>query len=142
MRRNILVYRLFVDINVILDVAELRTPHYPQSQEVLSIIEKKKARGFISAASYPVLFYLLKKEIGAQDALNYLRRLLKLLTVVAVGRKTLESAMEAAAVDFEDGIQLACAQACRAHYIITRDLSGYDESPIPALSPTEYLALD
>ena len=135
-----MAHKLFIDINVVLDVAGEREPHWESSQKVLSLIEKKKAAGFISAASYPTLFYLLSREIGPVDTRDFLGVLMELLSIVAVNRALLEKAMSVETDDFEDAIQMAGAKACRADFIVTRDLRGYRRSPVKVLTPSEYLA--
>ncbi len=132
--------KLFVDINVLLDVALAREPHLRSSQRVLSLIERRKAGGYISAISCATIYYLIQKGSDRKTAIAYIRNLLKLLHVVEVDRKTLEKGLELESKDFEDGIQIVCAQACQSDYIITRDASHYKNSPIPAVSPAEYLA--
>src|SRR3990167_6664388 len=132
--------KLFVDINVILDVALAREPHLKSSQRILSLMERKKIGGYISAISCATIYYLIQKGSDRKTAVAYIRNLLELLSVVEVDKKTLERGLELETKDFEDGIQIVCAQACHADYIITRDASHYKNSPIPAVSPAEYLA--
>ena len=132
--------KLFVDINVILDVALAREPHLKSSQKILSLIERKKVMGYISAISCATIYYLIQKGSDSKTAVTYIRNLLKLLSVVGVDKKALEKGLELETNDFEDGIQIVCAEACQSDYIITRDASHYKNSPIPAVSPAEYLA--
>lgn len=134
------MHKLFIDINVILDIALAREPHFKSSQKILSHIERKKAIGYISAISCATIYYLIQKESNPKRALSYTRDLLGLLSVVEVNKKTLERGFELETKDLEDGIQMACAEICQANYIITRDSMDYKDSPIPALSPAEYLA--
>ncbi|MBI4707824.1 MAG: PIN domain-containing protein [Candidatus Omnitrophica bacterium] len=134
------MHKLFIDINVILDVALAREPHLKSSQKILSHIERKKAIGYISAISCTTIYYLIQKESNPKRALSYTRDLLGLLSVVEVNKKTLERGFELEAKDLEDGIQMACAETCQANYIITRNPMDYKNSPIPVLSPAEYLA--
>ena len=125
---------------MVLDVAAEREPHREPSQTLLSFIELKKAKGFISAASYPTLYYLLQREIGADDAKEFLRVLTELLSVVSVDKTLLVHALKIGVEDYEDAIQIACAEVCRADFIVTRDVRGYKKSAIKALTPSEYLA--
>ena len=138
--RNIWVHKLLVDINVILDVAMLRAVHSPPSQAVLSLIEQKKAQGFVGALSLATIYYLLKKEIHSKEATGYIRKLLQLFSVVEVNRSVIERALTIGTRDLEDGIQAACAEACRADYIVTRDRQGYQEAEVPVITPAEYVA--
>jgi hypothetical protein len=41
--------------------------------------------------------------------------------------------------DFEDALQVSAAQACGADYIITRNGRDFVQSPLPALSPDDFL---
>ena len=132
--------KLFIDINMILDVALARESHLKSSQKILSKIEKKKVVGYISAISCATIYYFIQKEGSHRKALSYIRDLLELLSVVEVNKKTFERAFELEAKDFEDNIQMACAEVCQADYIITRDPVDYKNSPIPVMSPAEYLA--
>ncbi len=134
------MHKLFIDINVILDVALAREPHLRSSQKILSYIETKKATGYTSAISFTTIYYLIQRETNLKKALSYTHDLLKLISVVEVNKKTLERGFELEAKDFEDCIQMACAEVCRANYIITRDPTDYKNSPIPPISPGEYLA--
>lgn len=135
-----MVRKLLIDINVILDVAGERQPHREPSQRILTSIEKKQAHGFVSATSYPTLYYLLSRDIGAGDAREYLMVLSELLSIVPVDRAVLERAMRLGTEDYEDAVQIASAEACRADFIVTRDRRGYEASPVRAITPVEYLA--
>jgi predicted nucleic acid-binding protein len=134
------MHKLFIDINVILDVAMTRDPHADFSKEVLSYIERKKAVGYISAISCATIYYLVQKDTNHKVAIKFVRDMTELLTVVDVTGKTLERGFELGLKDLEDGIQIACAEACKADYIITRDAAHYKNAPISWISPAEYLA--
>ena len=44
--------------------------------------------------------------------------------------------------DFEDCLQMECAESFRAQYIVTRNTADYVTSKIPAVTPTEYLEME
>ncbi len=134
------MHKLLIDINVILDVAEARPRHFESSQRLLTLIETGKVKGFMSALSHPIIYYLLTKEIGLRESLDFINKLLQLMDVVAVDFNVLESAIKIISDDFEDAIQAVCAKKCGADYIVTRDEEGYKGSPVPAITPAEYLA--
>ena len=134
------MHKLFIDVNVILDVATGRSPHHESSCKVLTRLESKKAIGYVSSVSYPILHYLLSKDIGQKKATDYLKDLFRLVSIVEVNKKTLERGMELGLKDFEDGLQMACAEACSADYLVTRNAVDYKNSPIFTVTPAEYLA--
>lgn len=135
-----MAHKLLIDLNVVIDVAGEREPFFGPSQKILSVIERKKAHGFISGASVPILYYLLQKEIGGGDAREFLGVLLELLSIVPTDRPVLERAMRVEAADYEDAVQIASAEVCRADYIVTRDVPGYKKSSVKPIAPAEYLA--
>ena len=54
-----------------------------------------------------------------------------------------ESDLKAAAAmytdDYEDAVQMCQAKRIGADHIVTRNVRDYKNSPVPALTPTEYL---
>lgn len=136
-----MAHKLLIDINVILDVAMKRLPHYQSSQVILSLADQKKVRGFLSAASCSTIYYFIRKDTrNVREAGHYIQKLMRLLSIVAVDQDILDTALAVQMPDFEDAIQLACAESCGADFIVTRDASGYRGSHIKALTPDEYLA--
>lgn len=133
------MHKLLLDVNVILDVAMERRPHHEASKKILVVIETKKAVGFLSAISCPILFYLLERELGSKDTKAYLQTILELFSIVSVDEEVLRRALDFEAEDFEDNIQIASAEKIKANFIITRDATGYKDSIIPAITPAEYL---
>ena len=95
------MHKLFIDINVILDLALEREPHLKSSQKILSHIERKKAVGYISAISCTTIYYLIQKESNPKKAISYTRDLLGLLSVVEVNKKTFERGFELEAKDVD-----------------------------------------
>lgn len=63
------------DINVILDVFLKRDTHYASAARLFTLIEEKKLVGYLSAQSFPTLFYLLAKELKRDKALRVLEKL-------------------------------------------------------------------
>jgi hypothetical protein len=65
---------------------------------------------------------------------------LKGFDVCAVDEPILRDARSFRGPDFEDNVQIACARRADLDLIVTRDLTDFTNSPIPALSPAELLA--
>ena len=42
--------------------------------------------------------------------------------------------------DFEDALQAAAAVACKAQVIITRNVRDFKKSPVPAMTPEQFVA--
>lgn len=41
--------------------------------------------------------------------------------------------------DFEDALQIASVFAAKADFIVTRNTADYRRSPVPAITPAEFL---
>jgi hypothetical protein len=44
-------------------------------------------------------------------------------------------------LDHEDCLIALAADSCRARYIVTRDLGGFERSCVPVISPHDFVAL-
>ena len=132
--------RLLIDTNVVLDLALEREEHFAASAALLTGIDQKKAKGFISALSITTIYYFIKKETGHADAADYIRNLIKLFSVVSVDKSILEQALTIDAKDYEDAVQAACALKCKAEYVVTRDREGFKKLSLPSITPAEFLA--
>lgn len=133
------MHKLFVDLNIVLDVLLAREPHLMSSQKLLNLIVKNKARGYMSASSIMNLYYIVDKALAHKEALGHIEKLFKLFHIVEINKDILERGVQIHLADYEDSVQVACAENCRADYIITRNLKDFKESPIPSISPDRYL---
>lgn len=130
--------KLLIDINVVLDVVLDREVD-GSSAAVVNLIDEKKARGLLTATSYTIIYYLTNKYLDHRKAINVIKDLLAILQVSTVDERTLILALNEKGPDFEDNIQIVCAQLAKADYIITRNLSHFKYSSTKVLSPSEYL---
>ncbi|MES2439607.1 MAG: PIN domain-containing protein [Verrucomicrobiota bacterium] len=124
--------RILIDSDILLDVALAREPHLADSTAVLEWAESG-GDACVAWHSLTNCSYLLK---GGRP---FLSELLKLVEVAPVGTTEATRALALPMADVEDAFQAASALAWNADFIITRNLPDYRLSPIPALSPTEFL---
>ncbi|MGH7503968.1 MAG: PIN domain-containing protein [Longimicrobiales bacterium] len=133
--------KIFVDVNVILDVLADREPWVEDSAAVLSLLELDGLEGVVAAHSITTLYYLTTKHLTRKRATASIVDLLKLVSVAPVTQDVLLKALSLGWNDFEDAVQGVCALDAGADYIITRDAGVFDGLSIPALTPAEFLAL-
>jgi predicted nucleic acid-binding protein len=125
--------RILIDTDVLLDVALAREPHVAASAGVL---EWAEAGGEAAVAWHSLTncSYLLK---GGRP---FLKKLLQLVEVPAAGTRDASRALDSPMPDLEDAFQVAAALVWEADFIVTRNLNDYRKSPVPALSPAQFLA--
>jgi predicted nucleic acid-binding protein len=133
--------KLFVDTNVVLDVLAQREPWFKDSSRLLAHIEEGRATGHIAAHTLTTLHYLLSKHLGQQKTAAVLIDLIALLQVEPVDVQVLQQALALGWGDFEDAVQAVTAVRCQADYLLTRNPRDFKQSPVPVITPSEFLAL-
>lgn len=133
--------RIFLDVNVILDVLAAREPWVEASASVLALCEIDEINGIVAAHSITTLYYLTTKHLTRRKATAAMVDLLKLVSVAAVDQEVILKAIALGWADLEDAVQGVCALESGADFIITRDAGVFDSLSIPAVSPSEFLAL-
>lgn len=96
--------------------------------------------GYIAATTITNIFYIIRKTEGREAAFAAIHRLLIGLKFCVVDRQTIETVLTLGLKDFEDSIQLACATIAQLDAIVTRDRQDFQNSSLPAYSPTEFLS--
>ena len=129
--------RLFIDINVLLDVALLR-PGAPESARLLALCGRQH-EGWLAWHSVATLAYLIERQPSDISSRDFIRGVLDWADIATTGRPDALAALDLPMRDFEDALQVAAAIACGAQFIITRNERDFRASPVPALSPDAFL---
>ncbi|MEQ1663228.1 MAG: PIN domain-containing protein [Thiobacillus sp.] len=132
--------KLFLDVNVVLDVLARREPWFADSASVLAHIEQGGASGHIAAHTVTTLHYLLARHLGQQKTAAVLVDLMTLLHVEPVDHATLQQALSLGWRDFEDAVQAVVATQCQADYLVTRNPRDFKQAPVAVLAPAEFLS--
>jgi hypothetical protein len=96
--------------------------------------------GLVSALSFPNIYYVARKALGAEAALSMMSLLRDTLAAVPLDEQILNQAMDAKFPDFEDAIQYFSALRADAECLLTRNPDHFPRSRLRVLSPTEFLA--
>ena len=129
--------KIFVDLNIILDYLEDRAPF---ANEAENVIGDKRNQLFVSAHMVTTAFYLMRGR-GSEAQNAALDFIFDNFTVVPCDKQTLTSARTLGFADYEDAVAAAAAKRARCAYIITRNKRDFTGSPVPALTPGEFLTL-
>ena len=131
---------ILIDTNVVLDYAEEREEFFVESQKVFEIVIQRKAIGCISASAVTDIFYiLLKRYKDSEFVISLLKKLIRILKVLTVDRKTVDTAIDSGMKDFEDAVQTAAARDFGIDIVVTRDKDGFHDSGLRVYSPEEFL---
>ncbi|MBQ7695084.1 MAG: PIN domain-containing protein [Lentisphaeria bacterium] len=133
--------KIFIDTNILLDVVLRRTDFCEQSAAVWADCESRKVQGVVSAISLNNMHYVVRKRVESAAALEYVRFVLNIFSVVPLDESILRLAVDLPGKDFEDAIQTFSAVQAKADCIVTRDRLHFPNSYMPVISPAEYLDL-
>lgn len=130
---------VLLNLNVILDVLQMREPFYEASARLLALVESGHVKGYIAAHSITTLFYLIQKDKSSAQARAHITSLLQFLEIAPVDQDTIEKALNLDYKDFEDAVQMVSALQCKAGCLITRNVVDYEPALLPVMQPVDFL---
>lgn len=88
------------------------------------------------------MFFILRREYESKERRKLLLNICKIFDIEGIDKEKLISGLENDDFfDFEDCLQMECARAYEAKYIVTRNVSDYDNSVIQAILPEDFLKI-
>lgn len=124
--------RLFIDIDILLDVLLEREPHFTHSARVLDWAEAHPGRCAVSWHGLANIHYL-----SNDGAWAFIDELLSFCVVPGAGTLEMNRALGMGLKDLEDAMQVSTGLLFGAQMLITRNLRDYRASPIKAIPPEE-----
>lgn len=132
--------KVLFDTNVVLDQLLERKPHVDSAEQLLSLVDAGRLEGLICSTTATTIHYLASRAVGAQAAMEFIRKLLSFLDVACVDREVLRSALDLGFADFENAVIHEAARQAGATAIVTRNGKDFARSELPVFSPAELLA--
>lgn len=126
--------RALLDTDMLLDVALNRKGFSEASAKVLSWAEEQPGQVAVAWHSLSNLAYLVRP-----DARKFIQHLLQFIEIAIVGSREAKQAVGFPMSDLEDALQAASAIAFDATFIVTRNVRHFRASPIPAVTPIQFL---
>lgn len=137
-----MVNRILIDTNVLLDYLLTRKPFYEEAKKVMLTCTEGNTKGCIAAHSISNMFFILRKDYDAKERREILSGLCTIFDIEGIDKNNLLLGLRNEDFsDFEDCLQMECAKAYGAEYIITRNIADYKMSEVKAILPEDYLKL-
>ena len=134
--------RILVDTNILLDYLLCREPFDKAAREIVIACKQGRVSGCIAAHSISNMFFILRKAYSIKERRILLQNICDLFEVEGIDKIKIKSAlMNEKFSDFEDCLQLECATAYRADYIVTRNGDDFKGSKIPPIEPDIFCEL-
>lgn len=131
--------RVLLDTNVVLDVLLSRAPWLEPAQALWQASDAGTLTAYLTATTLTDVFYVARRLTEFRRARQAVQVCLDAFEIVTVDRSALERAQQLSGADFEDNVQIACAEAAGLEAIVTRDTTSFEGSPIAVWSPAECL---
>jgi predicted nucleic acid-binding protein len=137
--------KIFFDNDIILDIAIERDQSLHNAVndaiKLINLVETGEYKGYTSSVVFTNTYYIQKKLKDHKTAINFLKKLRLLLTVLNVDDLIIQKALESEFSDFEDAVQYYTAVENKIDYILTRNTEDYKKSTIKVYTPSEYLKI-
>ena len=120
----------------------LKTACPTTSSEEVSLFTEQRTGEYeavLPAHAITTLHYILKKWSNAHLANQTIDGLLTDFIIPIYDKATFQRARQLQMKDFEDAVVASIAEASGSDYIITRNVPDFAGSPVPAMTPTEFL---
>ena len=131
--------KVTVDLNVLLDVAQNRLPHYHASEEVVRRIRRGEFAAVLPGHALTTLHYIMEKYAGTALANQTLDGLLADFAIHPVDKANFQRARQLPLSDFEDAVVAVTAEATGSDFIVTRNVDDFVGSSVPAITPIDFL---
>lgn len=131
--------KVFVDTDVILDLLSERIPHFHFSAVLFTFAEMKKMELYTTPLIMANTFYILRKQLGNDEARSALRKLRILLKIIDSSESIIDKALNSSFTDFEDAIQYYTALENGIKIILTRNLRDYKNADMIVQTPETFL---
>ncbi len=125
--------RVLIDTDVLIDVALKRPEFFHDSHRILEWVETGGAQAAVAWHSISNLAYMMT------DARDFIRDLLQFIEIAPCSASEVLVALDLPMKDLEDAMQASAAKSFNATWLITRNIDDYRKSPVPAISPSDFL---
>ena len=133
--------KILIDTNIILDLIQSREPFSENASKIINSCVKKENEGYISAHSLSDIFFILRKDKTVEERKALILNLCSFFIVIPEDKNFYTAVCQNNDWnDFEDGLQMKCADFENLDYIVTRDAGkGFNNSPVKVISAENFL---
>lgn len=137
-----MVFKLFVDSDVVIDFFTDREPHANPASELFELNEQGKVKLYLSAISINNIYYITRRFLGHKKALEVVEILTEMTEIIGTTKKEIVEALKNDFTDYEDSIQYSSALTINdLDAIITRNIKDYKNSSKAVLTPLSFLKM-
>ena len=134
--------KTIIDTNIAMDLMERREAYVEDAAKVFTICASGLVEGFFTPNSFCDIHYLLKRvvhdEENVRSSLSFWLEMISMTDIVA---EDINNALGSQMTDYEDAVMAMIAKRCSIDYIVTRNKKDFENSPVPAVTPSEFISI-
>lgn len=128
----------FLDTNIIMDFLTDRKPFSSLAGKLFDYSEKGEVTLYLSAVSYSIFYYVVRKVSSHKETIKILSRLEEMTEIIDTTSSTIKNAINSEFKDFEDALQYYSAKLnTNINGIVSRNGGDFKHSTISILTPEE-----
>ena len=132
--------KVLIDTNIIIDILEQRKPFFQDSYRIIQLGLEGGLDTIMSAGAVTDVYYIINQSLrDAQKAKEKIFALTSLVSICHTTPDDIATALTLQISDFEDAVIAAIAKREKADFIISRNEKDFPQSPVPAVSPKQFL---
>lgn len=133
---------VLIDTNIVLDWFLKREPFYDESKNLLNKCWFSNINSYLTVHSICDMSFIIDKKFSTEEKKKLFQLLLNRNEIIPETKSDIEGFIKNTKwTDLEDGLQMQIAEKCKLDYIITRNISDFEHSQIPAIEPKKFLEL-
>ena len=138
--------RVLLDTNIIVDVLQQREPWREDGEAIFIAAAMNQITACLTAKQIADIHYMTKKLFKGQQHVDDLAKqvvgkLMAFMELEDTCASDCQTAMGINNNDFEDAMLMACAARESMDYIVTRNITHFKGSVVPAVTPSEFVRL-
>lgn len=100
-----MVFKLFIDSDVVIDFFTDREPHANPASELFELNEQGSLTLYISAVSINNIYYIVRKFLGHKKTLEVVEALTEMTEIIGTTKREILQALKNDFSDYEDSVQ-------------------------------------
>jgi len=135
---DIVLKKLFIGTNIVLDVLQNREPNVVHSARVLQLAREGRVALYATSECISTSWYVLARGGNKAEARQHLRVLIEIIRIVPVSHRAVALALSSDFSDIEDAIlHYTALELGDIDAIVTGNLRDFKNSVLPVLHPSK-----
>lgn len=133
--------KVYLDTNILVDILSALREHHEESLTILKLSSAGIIQAVMSTQSINDASYISIRSTGGspESFKESIRKLLPSVELVSIDKEDIEWTNGSDIPDYEDATHMSCAKRNGCDVIVTNDRKFIGSSPLPALTPGEFV---